>query len=587
MFVSERSFHRWLIETEGRKVGYTKAFRTVDATYWMCLQTRTLQSQVSQISNNCFFQQLQKSVFLNVACFRERHGALVADMLVKWKCVYSEFCAILVSLGVGSECLKTSQAIITQVDLADQIDVHQTQQLAADHVARTEEIVKRLGGKVLSCLKKQSYKDVQRLLEPDQAVIEYSIDALEAPRAQNVPKSKGLVMCLASEGEPLILELEHVTAMLVDWVNMLNESERTDEVERKTCEAAITLCKVLLPASIEDVIVTKGIKRLYLCTDAWLGMLPLELVPIGGQTLHEVCSLSYLSSCRELLRQDVIAEMAPANPASMKCVIFADPDFNLSSTHPHQPAPRGIVRGALLSKGMQFLLPSQLLSGTCKPLNLLPNTAKEAECVQTAVATYRPNISTDVICGKQATLSSALNIKSPFILHFATHGFSDHETRFGRGSFWDDTKSGLYLAGANVFLEEEFEKIHPDASTGVLTSLAVSGIDLRGTALVFISACVSAVGTADIGDAVNSLAKAFRAAGAQTVVATIWPLHDAMAPNLVKHFYEEVLKDGVAPSLALSAAKDKVYENFAEHAHWYYWGSLICIGEDKPLFVSS
>ena len=554
-----------------------EAFEALHSTYWNRFKSYILLKQESHCINDFF--KLQKSIFLNLVHFRGTHATLVADMLVKWKCLYSEFCAILVSLGMGSECLKTSQAI----DLANETNVHHIQQLADDHKTRTGEIVQCQGEKVLSCLQKQSYRDVQEMLEPDQAVIEYSIDALEAP------KTKGLVMCLVSEGKPLILELEPVTAMLGNWVNMLNEKNRTSDTEKRTYEAAIELCKILFPTSIEAIVKRRGIKRLYLCTDAWLGMLPLELLPIGKQPLHEVCSLCYLSSCRELLRHKVIKEIVPqagqTNPGSIECVIFAYPDFNLSANHPQQqsaPSPaQGSVRGALLSKGIQFLLPSQLLSGTCETLELLPNTKKEAEYIMNAVKASRPKISTIEYREKQATLPNALKMKSPFILHFATHGFSDHQKRFGRGSFWDDTNSGLYLAGANVFLKEEFVKIHPDVSTGVLTSLAVSGIDLRGTALVFISACVSAVGAADIGDAVNSLAKAFRAAGAQTVVATIWPLSDAMAPNLVKHFYEEILKDDVTPSQALSAAKKKVP---AEHAHWRCWGSLICIGEDKPLF---
>ena len=81
-----------------------------------------------------------------LAYLRERSATHLADhdILVTWK-------GILVSLGMGSEFLKTSQAIISLYLPDETCNVHQTQQLADDHKTRTGEIVKCQGGKVLSC----------------------------------------------------------------------------------------------------------------------------------------------------------------------------------------------------------------------------------------------------------------------------------------------------------------------------------------------------------------------------------------------------------------------------------------------------
>ena len=560
----------------------TESYELVSSTYWKCFQAYVLQNQ----EDHClfdFFQQPQNAIFIYLVRFKDKHPTLVANMLVKWKCLYSEFSAILISSGMGSEYLKTSQAI-TQMNQSDHQQIA-AQQLADDHSTRTGKIFKCQGGRVLECLQKQSYSDVQLILKPDQAVIEYSIDALEAPRAQNVPKTKGLFMFLASQGEPFLLELDHVFASIADWYILLSEPERTADTVRKTHEAAVKVSKLLFPKSVRKIIRTSGIKRLYLCSDGKIGMLPLELLPIGGKLLREICSLSYLSSCRELLRSNVVAKDGPhvnePNQESMECIIFANPDFNLSA-----PNSQGSSTwwGTLCKVFSSVFVPSQLLSGTCASLDLLPDTKNEAEDVHELISTVKPNIKTTVFSGEDATLPNALQIKSPFILHFATHGFSEPKIgQFGEGSFWDNVCTGLYLAGANTFLEGKFDYIHYKASTGTLTSLAVSGIDLRDTRLVFISTCYSAVGSSSLGGAVNSLAQAFRAAGAQTVIATIWNTSDVQASILVKCFYEEVLKDGVAPSQALLAAKNKFCESCTD---WRYWSSFICIGEDKPLFTT-
>lgn len=178
-------------------------------------------------------------------------------------------------------------------------------------------------------------------------------------------------------------------------------------------------------------------------------------------------------------------------------------------------------------------------------------------------------------------------IQSPRVLHLATHGFflSDQEFKqtnalgnllaanaFGAGatlgsqrmsgtrwnaslpeSDWENplVRCGIALAGANraTNLTDRSSR-HEEAQTsspskpqkdqslltsaaarfeeedGLLTGLEASLLNLQGTELVILSACDSGSGEVKIGEGVMSLRRAFRIAGAETVLASHWSVSD-------------------------------------------------------------
>jgi CHAT domain-containing protein len=74
--------------------------------------------------------------------------------------------------------------------------------------------------------------------------------------------------------------------------------------------------------------------------------------------------------------------------------------------------------------------------------------------------------------------------------------------------------------------------------------------------LVFLSACSTSIGKSSTGEGLMSMARAFLWAGCRCVVATLWPVYDAAAPEFVRLFYAGLLA-GLSVAQAASAARNQ------------------------------
>jgi CHAT domain-containing protein/tetratricopeptide (TPR) repeat protein len=106
--------------------------------------------------------------------------------------------------------------------------------------------------------------------------------------------------------------------------------------------------------------------------------------------------------------------------------------------------------------------------------------------------------------------------------------------------------SGLVLAGAN----------QPDESDdGILTAEEVSSLNLSKTELVVLSACETGLGKTAGGEGLLGLQRAFQAAGAHTVVASLWSVPDQATKALMVRFYDNLWKKKMGKLEALREAQ--------------------------------
>ena len=192
-------------------------------------------------------------------------------------------------------------------------------------------------------------------------------------------------------------------------------------------------------------------------------------------------------------------------------------------------------------------------------------------------------------------------MRSPRILHIATHGFflPDQEPAPGRkgsqAAKQGDTpternagelsrsvenpllRSGLVLAGANAWLQGK--ELPAEDGDGILTGEDASGLDLLSTELVVLSACETGLGDIRVGEGVFGLRRAFMLAGAKTLVMSLWKVPDAQTQMLMERFYKRIL-EGAPREEALREAQLAVKDSYPEP---FYWGAFICQGDPGPL----
>ncbi|MFN7936876.1 MAG: CHAT domain-containing tetratricopeptide repeat protein [Bryobacteraceae bacterium] len=105
--------------------------------------------------------------------------------------------------------------------------------------------------------------------------------------------------------------------------------------------------------------------------------------------------------------------------------------------------------------------------------------------------------------------------------------------------------------------------------------------------LVTLSACQSGVGRQIRGEGVQSLASAFLAAGAKTVLASRRPVDDAAARAFMAQFYA-ALANGETKAAALQTAKRRLRDSGGPLAQPQYWEPWILYGDGRsPLRSTS
>jgi CHAT domain-containing protein len=104
-----------------------------------------------------------------------------------------------------------------------------------------------------------------------------------------------------------------------------------------------------------------------------------------------------------------------------------------------------------------------------------------------------------------------------------------------------------------------------------LTTVDIRRLSLPATKLVVLSACETAGGAMTTSQGPMSLGRAFLAAGAHTVVASLWPVSDAASHELLVRFHDFYAR-GIEPGFALRAAQLAMIRgsnaSFAEPTQW-------------------
>lgn len=179
----------------------------------------------------------------------------------------------------------------------------------------------------------------------------------------------------------------------------------------------------------------------------------------------------------------------------------------------------------------------------------LPGSITEIQELQREWPGWRPNEPVTAHIGEDAS-ERRFREQAPGkrVLHLATHAFfvdpqtclTDNRLVRGVGSLVAreqvDTVAlaGLALANANRRAQL------PSADDGILAAEEIAMLDLRGVELAVLSACDTALGTLTSTEGVLGLRRAFRLAGVDSLITSLWKVGDEDARIWMRAFYSRL-----------------------------------------------
>jgi CHAT domain-containing protein/Tfp pilus assembly protein PilF len=298
---------------------------------------------------------------------------------------------------------------------------------------------------------------------------------------------------------------------------------------RATHAAARALYRALIEPALP---MLKGVEHLIVAPDGALALLPFEALlatdadrdgpPPRGAYLVEHYAVSYTPSASAL------AARAGATRAN-GIVALGDPAFTSDS--------------------------GSAAVGTAPKLPRLPDTAAEIVALS-SLAAGRP---IEVLTGRDATrerLLASPGLPVAALIHVATHGVANEV---------EPERSGLWMA------------VTPGATgPGFLSVSDILALKLEA-GLVTLSACETGLGRLERGEGVMGLTRAFMAAGARSVMVSLWKVNDRSTSLLMERFYRGLLKDGAPGATALARAKRALLEH-PETRSPFYWAPFVLVG---------
>ncbi|MCX6319335.1 MAG: CHAT domain-containing protein [Bacteroidetes bacterium] len=202
----------------------------------------------------------------------------------------------------------------------------------------------------------------------------------------------------------------------------------------------------------------------------------------------------------------------------------------------------------------------------------LPGTEEEIAAIRKEMEKSKMNVK--YYLKDQATEDKLYGLHSPGILHIATHGYwspaGDNATD-GYRVFNAMANSGLLLSGVvNYYATQPY----PDTYDGILTAYEAQNLDLENTSLVILSACETSLGQMDAGEGVYGLQRAFRAAGAGSIMTSLWKVDDNATRDFMIAFYQEYLKTNNKQTSFIAA--QKLIQQ--KYVHPFFWGAFVMMG---------
>jgi CHAT domain-containing protein len=416
--------------------------------------------------------------------------------------------------------------------------------------------------------KSKTWIDVQRSLGGNEVAIEYCY----APQMETYPDVKpfyGAFVLRKDFDSPKLIPLENV-----DSVEEVFDNDNADELfinDLYASRKAVTLHHMLWEKLSPYL---KGVKTVYYSPTGPLSNVNFEVLRgDDGVMLNEKFQMVRISSTAN------IREVKAASTNIQTSVLYGNIDYDESEEE---------MRNASIAyhsfSGTEIQSELALRSLTERGAwGGLPSTKKEIDYIHSLLTKQGVKVAKLEESNANEESFKSLGGKSPELIHLATHGFVIDTKKKAEGNkFVASTSvysnkdsymmwSGLMLAGGNNIWRGNFNQ--SNVEDGILTADEISRMDLSNTKLVVLSACETAKGKVDPVDGVYGLQRAFKMAGVETIVMSLWKVQDDATSMLMTQFYT-YLTSGVEKHQALWKAMMDVRAKYKDP---YYWAGFVML----------
>jgi len=363
----------------------------------------------------------------------------------------------------------------------------------------------------------------------------------------------------------LLGRADRIDGQIAAWRKQIDRERDSLGRDAKQNEANYRLAGAALRRSLWDPLAPylAGAQQVYIVPDGALQLINLAALPTGpsGYLVESGPVLHLLSAER-----DLAAPPVPSRTGELLAV--GNPAFSAT----HSPAP-ALVSNRSLFRGDRSGCPdfAQL------DFPDLPGSALEAQAI---VRIWRAQgMEATSLIGAHATESALKElVEGKRVIHLATHGFFLPESCGGAAALMENPllRSGLALAGAN-----RRASAGPNEDDGILTAEEVASLNLEGVDWVVLSGCDTGLGEIQAGEGVLGLRRAFRIAGAQTLITSLWAVGDDDARDWMTSLYRARFVDNQSTAAAVrrtSLGQLRARRAAGKSTHPFYWAGFIAVG---------
>ena len=321
----------------------------------------------------------------------------------------------------------------------------------------------------------------------------------------------------------------------------------------------------------------KDVKKVYVSVDGFYNQVNLNTLvnPATGKYLIDEIDIDVLTNT-----SDLVKVRASKNSKSKKqtASLIGFPNYNMSQDERQSEIKKS---GISTSEESEMNTVSVRYLESMNTIKELPGTKVEVEGIGKILTDKKWEVMT--LLNNNALEENVKHIQGPTLFHIATHGFFEPDVedesdlknlKYENALF----RSGLLLAGSAETLYKKVNSIEVGeeiTEDGVLTAYEAMNIDLQNTELVVLSACETGLGEVSNGEGVYGLQRAFKVAGAEAIIFSLWKVDDAATQQLMTNFYNFWLTTGnkrESFTKAQLAIRDQYKLPF-------FWGAFVLIGD--------